>query len=96
MHRSKNEEIERAKNLTQLHLAEQLGVSQSGYSKLDFGDSEISYNKLEKISSALGMKSEDFIELNESMVFNVMHNNNGNNGFVVNNNQLTDNERILY
>jgi transcriptional regulator with XRE-family HTH domain len=92
----KIKKLRELKNLTQTHLADQLGVSQSAYSKIELGESEVTYSKLEKISEALGMKPEEVIAFNESMVFNVMHNNNGHNGFVINNNQVTDNERFLY
>jgi transcriptional regulator with XRE-family HTH domain len=71
-------------------------VSQSAYSKIELGESEVTFTKLEKISEALGMKPEEVIAFNESMVFNVIHNNSGYNGFVDNNNQVTDNERLLY
>jgi transcriptional regulator with XRE-family HTH domain len=92
----KIKKLRELKNLTQTHLAQELGVTQSAYSKIELGESEVTYSKLEKISEVLGMKPEDVISFNESMVFNVMHNNNGHNGFVINNNNITDNERKLY
>jgi transcriptional regulator with XRE-family HTH domain len=76
-------------------MAEELGLSQSAYSKLELGESEITYNKLERVSEVLGMRPEEVIAFNESMVFNVMHNQTGN-GFVVNNGQLNDSEKHLY
>jgi transcriptional regulator with XRE-family HTH domain len=91
----KIKKLRELKNFTQTHLAQELGVTQSAYSKIELGESEVTYSKLEKISEVLGMKPEDVISFNESMVFNVMHNNNGHNGFVINNN-ITDNERKLY
>ncbi len=92
----KIKKLRELKNFTQTHLAQELGVTQSAYSKIELGESEVTYSKLEKISEVLGMKPEDVISFNESMVFNVMHNNNGHNGFVINNNNITDNERKLY
>ena len=84
------------KNLTQTHLADQLGVSQSAYSKIELGESEVTFSKLEKISEALGMKPEEVIAFNESIVFNVMHNQNGGNVFGDINNSISNNERKLY
>jgi hypothetical protein len=49
---------------------------------------------LEKIASIFGMKPEEVITFNEQMVFNVMHNLNGQNGYVVN--LISENERKLY
>jgi transcriptional regulator with XRE-family HTH domain len=92
----KIKKLRELKNLTQTHLADHLAVSQSAYSKIELGESEVTFTKLEKISEALGMKPEEVIAFNESMVFNVIHNNSGYNGFVDNNNQVTDNERLLY
>lgn len=92
----KIKKLRELRNFTQSHMAEELGLSQSAYSKLELGESEITYNKLERVSEVLGMKPEEIISFNESMVFNVMHNLNGNNGFVINNNQLNDSEKVLY
>jgi len=91
----KIKKIRELKNLSQTYLAQQLGMSQSAYSKIEIGETEVTYNKLEKISEVLELKPEDIIRFNDSMVFNVMHNNDGNNEFVINNN-FSDKERALY
>jgi transcriptional regulator with XRE-family HTH domain len=92
----KIKKLRELKNLTQSHLANQLGVSQSAYSKLELGESEVTFSKLEKISEALGMKLEEVIAFNESMVFNVMNNQNGGNVFGDINNSMLEIERKLY
>jgi transcriptional regulator with XRE-family HTH domain len=92
----KIKKLRELKNLTQTHLADQLGVSQSAYSKIEMGESEVTFTKLEKISEALGMKPEEVIAFNESMVFNVMNNANGGNVFGDINNSISNNERKLY
>jgi len=84
------------KNLTQTHVAEKLGVSQSAYSKIELGESEVTFNRLEKISEVLEMKPEEVIAFNESMVFDVMNNQNGGNVFGDINNTVSDTERQLY
>jgi transcriptional regulator with XRE-family HTH domain len=84
------------KNLTQTHLAQELGITQSAYSKIELGESEVTYGRLEKISSVLEMKPEDVIAFNESMVFNVMNNQNGGNVFGDINNTISETERQLY
>ena len=91
----KIKKLRELRNFTQSHMAEELGLSQSAYSKLELGETEITYNKLERVAEVLGMRPEEVISFNESMVFNVMHNQTGN-GFVINNNQLTEAERHLY
>ena len=91
----KIKKLRELKNLTQSHLADELGVTQSAYSKIEQGETEVSYSRLEKIASVLGMKPEELIAFNESMVFNVMHNQTGQ-GFVISNNAISDGERKLY
>ena len=83
------------KNLTQDHMAQSIGVSQGAYSRMELGETEITYTKLEKISDELGMKPEEIIAFNESMVFNVMNNETGN-GLVINNNQLSEIETNMF
>ena len=91
----KIKKLRELKNLTQSHLADELGVTQSTYSKMEQGEIEVPYSRLEKIAELLGMKPEDVIAFNESMVFNVMNNQTGQ-GFVINNNIVSEGERKLY
>ena len=77
-------------------MAQQLGVTQSAYSKIELGESEVTYKRLERISEVLEMKPEEVISFNESMVFNVMNNQNGGNVFGDINNSISDTERKLY
>ena len=91
----KIKKLRELRNFTQSYMAEELGLSQSAYSKLELGEIEITYNKLERVAEVLGMRPEEVISFNESMVFNVMHNQTGN-GFVITNNQLTESEKHLY
>jgi transcriptional regulator with XRE-family HTH domain len=88
----KIKKLRELKNLTQEHMAKSIGVSQGAYSRLELGETEITYSKLEKISEELGMKPEEIIAFNESLVFNVMNNQTGN-GLVINNNQMSDTEK---
>ncbi len=81
---NKIKKLRELKNLTQSHMASELGITQSTYSKIEIGEIDLSFTKLEKISEVLGMSPEEIFTFNESMVFNVMHNLNGNNGFVIN------------
>ncbi len=93
----KIKKLRELKNLTQTHLADQLGVSQSAYSKIELGESEVTFSKLEKISEALGMKPEEVIAFNDQMVFNITNNPNGGNVFShINHNSISETERQLY
>jgi len=88
----KIKKLRELKNLTQEHMAKSIGISQGAYSRMELGETEITYSKLEKISEELGMKPEEVIAFNESVVFNVMNNQTGN-GLVINNNQMSDTEK---
>jgi transcriptional regulator with XRE-family HTH domain len=91
---NKIKKLRELKNLTQDHMAKSIGITQSAYSRIELGETEITYSKLEKISEELGMKPEEIIAFNESMVFNVMNNQTGN-GLVINN-QVNDENKSLY
>ena len=83
------------RNLTQEHMAGVLGVTQSAYSRMEIGETEITYSKLARIATEIGMKPEDIISFSESMIFNVMNNQTGN-GLVIQNNHPTNEERELF
>jgi len=89
----KIKKLRELKNLTQEYMADQLGLTQSGYSKIETGEVDIPYSRLEEISKVLTIKPEDLISFNENMVFNIMHNQTGN-GLVIN--HTSDNEKKLY
>jgi transcriptional regulator with XRE-family HTH domain len=91
----KIKKLRELKNLTQEHMANSIGISQGAYSRMELGETEITYSKLEKISEELGLKPEEIIAFNESVVFNVMNNQTGT-GLVINNGQLSDGEKNLY
>lgn len=90
----KIKKLRELKNLTQTHIAEQLGVSQSAYSKIELGESEVTFSKLEKISETLGMKPEEVIAFNESRMFNLIQSKEKEFGDI--NNSMIENERKLY
>ncbi len=93
----KIKKLRELKNLTQLHMAKKLGVSQSAYSKIELGESEVTYSRLEKISEVLGMKPEEVIAFNDQMVFNISNNPHGGNVFShIDQKGITENERKLY
>lgn len=90
----KIKKLRELKDLTQEYMAQELGLNQSAYSKIESGASDVSFSKLEKIATVLGLKPEDILSFNEQMVFNVMNNQTGN-GLVINN-SVSENEKGLY
>lgn len=92
---TKVKKLRELKNFTQEFMANALEMTPSGYGKIERNETEVSYQKLEKIADILGIKVEDIINFNESFIFNVMHNQTGN-GYVVNHISTSDNEKKLY
>lgn len=82
------------RNFTQNYMADQLGITQSAYSRIEVGESEISYKKLSKISEVLEIPVEEIITFHENMIFNVSNNQTGN-GYVIYNG-VSDKERLLF
>jgi transcriptional regulator with XRE-family HTH domain len=94
----KIKKIRELKNYTQKHLADELGLSQSAYSKLELGETEIPFSRLEKIAEIFQMKPEELITFDDKTVFNINTMNNPNGGNIMS--QITytisENERRLY
>lgn len=74
----KIKKLRELKNFTQEHMANSLSMTQSAYSKIETGETDISYSKLEKVAEVLQLRPEDIITFNEHLVFNIMHNQNVN------------------
>lgn len=90
----KIKKLRELKNLTQSHMANELGITQGAFSKIELGETELSYNKLSRIANILGISTEDISQFNEQMIFNVMHNQTSN-GLVVQKG-ISDQEKQLY
>lgn len=58
---SKIKNIRELKNYTQQYMAGQLGITQAGYSKIEKGETRLSYEKLEKIAGILQVSVQDVI-----------------------------------
>jgi transcriptional regulator with XRE-family HTH domain len=70
----KIKKLRELKNYTQEYMADKLDMTQPSYSKIETGETDISYGKLEKIADVLQLRPEDIVAFNEHLVFNIMHN----------------------
>lgn len=80
--KNKIKSIRELKNYTQEYMADRLGVSQAGYSKIEKGKTILSYAKLVEIARILEVSVEDVISFDSQKYFNnsfnkVEGNNNG-------------------
>lgn len=77
--KNKIKSIRELKNYTQEYMADQLGVTQAGYSKIEKGKTILSYAKLVEISKILEVSVEDVISFDSQRYFNSFNKVNGNN-----------------
>ena len=87
--------IREYKNLTQKYLADELGMTQGAYSKIEMGESDISVTRLEKIAKLFDMKLEELLTF-DNVVFNTTNNPNGGNVMSQITYTISENERKLY
>ena len=60
----KIKKLRELKNFTQAHMATELGITQSAYSKIEQSDTDITYAKMSKIAEVLGISPEDIAAFN--------------------------------
>jgi len=59
------------KNLSQEEMAEKLGISANGYGKIERGETDVQWSRLEQIAEVLGITVKDLLNLNEKTFFNL-------------------------
>lgn len=75
--------VREIKNFTQEYMAEKLGITQAGYSKIESGGTKLSYSKLADISKILEVEVEELLAFDSQKYFNSFNNVKGsNNGSV--------------
>jgi len=77
-------------------MAEQLGITQAGYSKIENGTTTLTYIKLVEIARILDLNVEDIINFDSQKYFNSFNNIKGNNNGSILINADTDTIKTLY
>lgn len=62
------------KNITREHMAAELEMSLSGYSKIERGEIDLTISRLYKIAEVIGVDVSKILEFDVSQVFNVSNN----------------------
>jgi len=62
------------KGWSQEQMAEKLGYSLSGYTKIERGETNLSLNKLEKFAELLGMDLQELLGVNKGNIFTLSEN----------------------
>jgi transcriptional regulator with XRE-family HTH domain len=92
----KIKKIRELRSYTQEYMAEQLGMSQTGYGNIERDETDISLKRMKQISEILGIKLQELFGFDENkMLVGTMTHNNTANG-VVYNNENFERERKLY
>lgn len=95
--KNKIKSIRELKNYTQEYMADQLGVTQAGYSKIEKGKTVLSYIKLVEIARILDVSVEDIISFDSQRYFNNFNNVKGNNnGSILINQDNNETLKTLY
>ncbi|WP_281232942.1 helix-turn-helix transcriptional regulator [Flavobacterium gelatinilyticum] len=92
--KNKIKSIRELKNYTQEYMADQLGVTQAGYSKIEKGKTLLSYVKLVEIARILEVSVEDIISFDSQRYFksfNTVKGNHNNGSILIN----SDNSEAL-
>lgn len=89
----KIQKLRELRNFNQSFMADGLGVTQGTYSKIESGNLDIPYSKLEQIAEILNIPVEVIIGFSEGLVFNLNDNKNAN-GLVINN--VSKSEKKIY
>ncbi len=75
----KIKQIRELKNVSQEFVANQLGLSIRAYSKIETGETQLTINRLNEISKALGVNPIEVLGFDEKNIFN-FNNSQGNMG----------------
>jgi len=95
--KNKIKSIRELKNYTQEYMADQLGVTQAGYSKIEKGKTILSYVKLVEIARILEVSVEDVISFDSQRYFNNVNKVRGNNnGSIQINSDNSATLKVLY
>ncbi len=65
----KIKKVRELKNLTQEYLAEQVGMTTSGYSRIERGEVKISLDRLQQVAQVLGVQPNDLAAFDENVFF---------------------------
>ena len=71
--------VRELRNYTQEYMADQMGLSISGYGKIERSDSDISLSRITQIAGILNVSRAKLLEFNSDEILNEVQNGNFNN-----------------
>jgi len=94
--KNKIKSIRELRNYTQEYMAQRLGMTQAGYSKIETGKTDLSYANLQKIAHILEVRIEDIIRFDSQRYFNNYHNTKDSFNRNTNTSNSSNTEKNLY
>jgi transcriptional regulator with XRE-family HTH domain len=76
--------IRELKNFSQSYMAERLGLSVSGYGKIERNETELTLSRIKQIAEIFEMDFTKVLSFDKNLVFNICNNHNGYGGLVHN------------
>jgi transcriptional regulator with XRE-family HTH domain len=70
--------IRSSKNWTQEDVAEKLGISTNSYAKIERGETDVNFSRLQQIADVMEIELPHLLDLNEKNIFNFTCDNNSN------------------
>ena len=86
------------KNLSQENMAQMIGISSTAYAKLERGETEMSYTRLEQVAQVLEVRVTDLINFGENGFFymnNSSNAGNASNGIAIHNASKESNDLLV-
>lgn len=72
-------QIRELKNITQEHIAQQLGISTRAYSKIESGETQLTIQRVNEISRVLDVDPMDLLGFDGKKIFNIYNSHDINN-----------------
>jgi transcriptional regulator with XRE-family HTH domain len=70
--------IRSSKNWTQEDVAEKLGISTNSYAKIERGETDVNFSRLQQIADVMEIELPHLLDLNEKNIFNFSCDNHNN------------------
>lgn len=89
----KIKKLRELRNFSQEFMANSLGLSQTGYGKIERDLTDLSINRLQQIAKVLDVDYKQILEFDEKNIFKLAHNNTAN--AIEHNQQYINDNRIF-
>jgi transcriptional regulator with XRE-family HTH domain len=90
----KIKKIRELKGYPQKFMADKLNMTPAGYGKIERGETDIAYSKVEEIAKVLEVSTEDLIAFDQQKFFNSQSNVKGNNNGIIINDTSKDVKKL--